>query len=301
MKVTFWGTRGSIPTPGKYTVKYGGNTPCVEVRSDDGRLLIIDAGTGICELGTQLAKSGEAIDTHILISHTHWDHIHGFPFFAPAFMPNNRFTICGPVNFDEKLETIMSRQMEYAYFPVKLADMHSHRQFVELKEGTFNVDDCFEVKAQYVNHPILTLAYRITCDGKTLVYCSDHEPFFNQFSSGNSGDVLDEQEEGLDEYIKQMNNRVINLCKDANLIIYDSQYLDDEYQTHRGWGHSTFNDACRGAISSGGERLAFFHHDPARKDANLEEIVNNIIAEYKKNHKDLPDFFAAQEELSIKL
>ncbi len=191
MKIKFWGVRGSIPVPGPSTVRYGGNTPCIEVRLNDERLIIIDAGTGIRELGLSLLPKGK-VEAIILLSHTHWDHIHGFPFFVPAFIPGNKLTIYGPVNYNEKLEEIVAGQMKYSYFPVKLEWIGADKKFVDLKEGIYEIDG-IRIIAQILNHPIITMGYRIEADGKILVTEYDTEPYRNIFE--DKGGFFDDDED----------------------------------------------------------------------------------------------------------
>ena len=175
MKVRFWGTRGSIATPGPTTVRYGGNTSCVEVRSDSGEVILIDCGTGAHALGQALKEQAKTCSGHILISHTHWDHIQGLPFFAPLFAPGNVWHVYGPRGLGESLRDVLAGQMEYAYFPVALNSFAAEVHFHEVVEGGFQIGDV-RIATHYLNHPALTVGYRIEADGATLVYASDHEP-----------------------------------------------------------------------------------------------------------------------------
>src|SRR5215831_19608338 len=163
MRICFWGTRGSIPTPGNRTAIYGGNTSCVEVRTADNTLIILDCGTGIRELGLDILRSGRARQRiHLLIGHTHWDHIQGFPFFTPAFLRGTELNIYAPSGFQSSLEHSLSGQMQYSYLPVKLQDLSSRIHFTDLEEGFFRIGDIL-VQTQYLNHTAPTIAYRITC------------------------------------------------------------------------------------------------------------------------------------------
>ena len=213
MKVTFWGTRGSIAKAGHSTLRFGGNTSCVSVRSDAGTQIVIDCGTGAHGLGQELVAEagGAAIDGHILISHTHWDHIQGLPFFAPLFQAGNRWELYGPSGLDGSLSEILAGQMEYRYFPVAIdqlsADVHHH----DLVEGTFDIHDV-RVDTQYLNHPALTLGYRLEVDGATVVYASDHEPHDQSLASG--GDVTQNRHD-------EAHARFV---AGADLLIHDAQY-----------------------------------------------------------------------------
>jgi len=318
MKVKFWGVRGSIPTPGPSTVRYGGNTPCIEIlpKGDGGPLFIIDCGTGIRELGLDLMGRGLPIHANIFLSHTHWDHIHGFPFFVPAFIPGNKFVIHGPVNFNERLEDIVSGQMKYSYFPVKLDHMAADIKFVELKESTFEIEGV-KVTTQYLNHPILVLGYRFEYDGRVMVTEYDTEPYQNMFQGDDDDDMddllfggsqEDEEEEHIidqeahdeaDPIVSEMNQRVVDFAKDADLVVFDAQYTAAEYPSKVGWGHSTVDDAIRIATQGNAKRLALFHHDPTRPDNALDEIEEYCAGELLRLKRPDIMMFAARERLEL--
>src|SRR5262249_47659982 len=181
MHVRFWGTRGSIPTPGHRTALYGGNTSCVEVRTRDGTQLILDCGTGIRLLGLEMLRRPSPQRIHLLIGHTHWDHIQGFPFFTPAFVPSTELNIYGSAPFSPKFGKLLCGQMQYSYCPVKLQDVTSRIHYTELEEGFFRIGEIL-VETQYLNHTAPTIGFRISADGATVAYITDHEPFWN--SSG---------------------------------------------------------------------------------------------------------------------
>src|SRR2546427_5169689 len=176
--VRFWGTRGSIAVPGEQTTKFGGNTACVEVRTDDGTIIVLDCGTGVRELGHHLLQAAsQPLRLHLFIGHTHWDHIQGFPFFGPAFLPHTELNIYAPVGFHRRLEDAIAGQMQYSYFPVKLHDLRSRIHFTELDEGFFRIGEVL-VQTQHLNHTAPTLAYRISSHETTLAYVTDHEPYW---------------------------------------------------------------------------------------------------------------------------
>jgi diguanylate cyclase (GGDEF)-like protein len=257
MRVRFWGTRGSIAAPGPKTARYGGNTSCVEVRAADGTVIILDCGTGARELGLHLAQTmARPMRLHLFIGHTHWDHIQGFPFFVPAFLPGSELNIYAPFGFQRGLEEAMAGQMEYSYFPVKMRDLRSRIHFTELDEGFFRVGDVL-VETQFMNHTAPSVAYRMTSDGATVVYATDHEPFWNV-----SGRVS--QHPG--------DERHITFLRGANLVIHDAQYTGDEYRDKVGWGHSSVEYAVDVALAAGVERLVLFHHDPAHDDETMEQM-----------------------------
>jgi len=248
MRIRFWGTRGSIPTPGQRTVRYGGNTACVEVRDDAGALLVLDAGTGLRELGLALAQNGsQPLALDLLISHLHWDHIQGIPFFRPAYDPKNELRVRGPHQQDRHLKDLLGLGMDDPFFPVDLDALPAKMSIDEIAEGNEQRVGGFKVRAARIFHPAPSLAYRIEADGRALVYATDTEDPF----SGKE-------------------NPVIGLAKDADLLIHDAQYLDDDYK--KGWGHSTVATAVDVAVRAGAKRLVLYHHDPDRSDDALDKI-----------------------------
>jgi len=285
MQVRFWGTRGSIAAPGPSTARFGGNTSCVEVRASDGTVIILDCGTGARELGLHLAQTmPQPIRLHLFIGHTHWDHIQGFPFFVPAFLPGSELNIYAPLGFQRGLEEAMAGQMEYSYFPVKMRDLRSRIHFTELDEGFFRVGGVL-VETQFLNHTAPTIAYRMTSDGATIAYATDHEPFWNA-----SGRVS--QHPG--------DERHIAFLKGANLVIHDAQYTDAEYRDKVGWGHSSIDYAVDVALAAGVERLVLFHHDPAHDDAMMERMEAMARAHVGQRGQAL-DVLAAREGLELEV
>jgi phosphoribosyl 1,2-cyclic phosphodiesterase len=267
--VRFWGTRGSIATPGPSTVKYGGNTACTEVRCD-GQLLIFDAGTGIRLLGLALLREfhQQPIKGHLFVGHTHWDHIQGFPFFAPAFMFGNEFTIYSLHGAEKPLEKIFRGQMDTDYFPVRLNDLRAKLTFCEL-ESTIHLGEA-EVSYVFLNHPGLAVGFRVNFAGRSLVYMSDHEPYGRLASNGGG--------------LNAMDHEVAQFADGADLFICEAQYTEEEYQQKKGWGHSTFMDAVERAAEANVKKLVIFHHDPAHDDAFLDEVLHGCertIAERK--------------------
>ena len=281
MEVRFWGTRGSIPTPGPNTARFGGNTSCVELRIPDGTVILLDCGTGARLLGQKLLQEGIR-RIHLLIGHTHWDHIHGFPFFTPAALPESELNIYAPVGFQQSLEDALAGQMQYSYFPVKLDDLSGRIHFTELEEGLFRIGDVL-VETQYLNHTAPTIAYRINHGGATVAYVTDHEPFWT--SSGNPFQHPGDQ-------------RHVEFLKDADLIIHDAQYTEDEYRTKRGWGHSTVDYATDVAIASKARQLALFHHDPAHDDDAVAQLEEYARARVRAAGSPL-QVFAAAEGLTL--
>lgn len=280
MKLRFWGVRGSIPTPGKHTVRYGGNTPCAELRLDDDELIILDAGTGIRNFGDQLINNGESINAFLLITHPHWDHIQGFPFFKPAFISGNELTIVGTERPDKSLSEIISEQMNRIYFPVQLQDLKAKINFVPVKEeGEMKVFGA-KVRILYVNHPGFTVGYRIEDKGKTLVYISDNEPFDRSVSPSltNFESIVREKYTTNDE---DPNQRVIEFCRDADVLIHDATYTPEEYIDRVGWGHSHYLFALRIAAEANVKRLFLFHHDQNHSDDKVDDILRKCKKEVK--------------------
>ena len=260
MRVRFWGTRGSIATPGPGTVRYGGNTSCVEVRSAAGTLVLLDCGTGARGLGeTLMASDPRRLHGHILIGHTHWDHIQGLPFFAPLFVQGNEWDIYAPRGLEKSLHETLAGQMQYTYFPITLEQLSARIRYHDVVEGIFDVGD-IRVTAQYLNHPALTLGYRLEADGVAVVYACDHEPHARHLAAG-SGDLT------------ERDRRHVAFLAGADLVIHDAQYTASEYESKRGWGHSTVEYAVEACRSAGVRRVALTHHDPARDDDAIDRIV----------------------------
>ena len=271
MHVQFWGTRGSIATPGPQTVRYGGNTSCVSVRTSHGTQLVFDAGTGIRALGDALVAQGTAQQRgHILIGHTHWDHIQGFPFFAPLFGAANTWDVYAPRGFGTSLQETLAGQMQYAYFPINLDDMGARLRCHDLVEGAFMIDEA-RVTTIYLNHAALTLGYRVEVDGVVVVYATDHE--CHSRTAGRLGKPLGQV---LGEALGDLHpgdRRHGEFIAGADLLIHDTQYTDAEYSSHVGWGHSPMEYVVDLAMASGVRRLALFHHDPSHDDAAMDTMV----------------------------
>lgn len=262
MRIRFWGTRGSIATPGPSTLRYGGNTSCVEVRTNDGTLIVLDCGTGANRLGKALAKTGEGSRGNLLITHTHWDHIQGFPFFAPLRMPTSEWDIYGPRGVGSSLRETLAGQMNYTYFPVDLVGLDARVNYRELIDGAFELGDV-RVEARYLNHPAVTLGYRLEADGVVVVYATDHEPHSYQRALGEQTTGLAREDDAHAAFLEG-----------ADLVIHDTQYTADEYPERVGWGHSTVEYVVDSTRDKGIGRLALFHHDPMRDDQGIDRLVN---------------------------
>jgi len=276
LSVRIWGDRGSIPCPGKNTVVYGGNTSCLEIRAGE-KLVIVDLGTGIKPLGDWLMandfKKGP-IDTDIFITHTHWDHIMGFPMFTPIFIPTSRLRIRGPVSYEnETLEQIIGAQLTYRYWPIRINELSAQIEYSQIRETTLDLGDGLGVTTKYLNHPILCLGYRFEYEGKSIVTAYDNEPFRNLFPTDPSDPNYDEDAalEG-EAAVREENEKLLQFFRNADVLIHDTQYTAEEYGKHLGWGHTSFERAINNANKAGVKKLVMFHHDPNRTDEQLEKL-----------------------------
>ena len=285
-RLRFWGTRGSIPSPGPTTVRYGGNTPSIEVRTPTGSLVLLDAGTGIRELGRALITraSGSPITGDIFLTHAHWDHIQGIPFFAPAFQRGNRFTIWGAKSLAASIRRVVRDQMSPVVFPVAFEELAATFDFRELSDERHNSDG-FDVRAFAVRHPGGALGYRFagrTADGRSrdsaFVYISD-----NELRAGDPSAASDRWRTKLVEFIRG-----------SRVLIHDATYTEEEYETHRGWGHSTYGDAVALALESGVETLVLFHHSPDRSDDELDARLADCRAATARSGRTLRIIAAAE-------
>jgi len=296
-KVIFWGVRGSIPCPGPKTAKYGGNTSSIQIKTDLDYQIIIDAGSGIRNLGMSLMGDPEVkkpLDIYLFFTHTHWDHIMGFPFFTPIYIPNAKVSIFGPVSFeDEPLEKVIGGQLTYRYFPIRQDELRSSIKYQPLKEGSMQLPGGMIVSYKFLNHPVLCLGYRFEYKGKIFCTCFDHEPFRNLFE----GDPINEEEGKL--AADENNAKITAFFSNSDLLVHDSQYTTEEYnQKYIGWGHSTYKYAITQALKGNVKKLALFHHDPERSDSQLDKIKNVFMDRYKNNNLDV---FPAYEKLEVEL
>ena len=287
MRVSFWGTRGSIPKPGPSTVRFGGNTSCVEARSASGNMVILDCGTGAHELGQVLVESGpQPLRGHILITHTHWDHIQGIPFFEPLFVPGNEWDIYAPRGLVSSLRESLAGQMQYTYFPVTLEELGATIRYHDLVEGVFDIGD-IKVRTRYMNHPALTLGYRLEADGVSVVYACDHEPHSRQYALGTG--TMSEQD-----------RRHIDFIRGADLVIHDAQYTATEYANKIGWGHTPVDCAVDMCRTAGVRRLALTHHDPLRDDDSVDHVCEDVRTGLPRAERPL-EVFAAAEGMVVEL
>jgi len=275
--VKIWGDRGSMPTPGPETVEFGGNTSCIEVRCGK-RLIIIDAGSGIRQLGDSLMRTDfpkGPISADIFITHTHWDHIMGFPMFTPIYVPGTELRIRGPITYEEDpLEKVIGSQLSYRYWPVRQEELAAKITYEQIKEATFDLGDGIWLTTKYLNHPILCLGYRFEYRGRSFVTLYDNEPFRNVFPTDPADPQYEEvyAREG-EEAAREQNEKIQGFMAGADLLVHDTQYTAKEYVSGKvGWGHSSFEHAINSAHRAGVKRLLLFHHDPNRADTELQEL-----------------------------
>lgn len=266
-KVKFWGVRGSIASPGPATVYYGGNTSCIEVRAD-GELIVLDAGTGIRPLGLALAQEFGDTPMHVtlLLTHTHWDHIQGFPFFVPAYNPRNTVRILGYEGARQGLAATLGTQMESPYFPVGMKELPGNITIEELREMEFSVGSV-QVRAMFVNHPGICVGYRLETRGGDVVFIPDIEPFWGMRNKPGAQDTR------TLELAEQHDAKLMEFISDADVLIMDAQYDRDEYEQRVGWGHACIDDVAGKAVQAGVKKLFLFHHDPTHDDEWISQML----------------------------
>lgn len=290
MKVKFWGVRGSIASPGPHTVRYGGNTTCIEVRTDANELIILDAGTGIFPL-SQTLLAELPVQANVLITHSHWDHIQGLPFFIPNFIPGNLLRLHGafdPVS-GKGVEQVMSVQLQYSYFPVREAEMKARIEYVTLApEQTIRIGSA-TITPYLLNHPVINFGYRIEANGKSVFFTGDHEPPYNIYEPGDAEfaeyqGFVDEKEAAIQAAIRGV-----------DVLIADTSYTAEEYPAKKGWGHGTFDSSIRAARQAGAKVLYCTHHEPTRSDDALEAVFAQALADNPAPPGDRLDIRLARE------
>ncbi|HMJ06358.1 MAG TPA: MBL fold metallo-hydrolase, partial [Chthoniobacterales bacterium] len=281
----FWGVRGSIPTPGHETAAFGGNTSCVEMRVGDD-VIILDAGSGIRGLGKALMREskGEPMNIAMLVTHTHWDHIQGFPFFIPAYNPKVNVRILGYEGAVHGLRGALFEQMQSAFFPIGLNQMASHVTFEELEDMQFDLGAA-KVRTIFSNHPGICLGYRLSTAKGDVVYMPDHEAY-ERHEVERQKTAGETSQPGLD-YARSQDEKVIEFLRAADVMIADSQYDRVEYPTRLGWGHTCADDTVDLAIRAQVKQLFLFHHDPDHDDAKIEAMAAEGQARAKEQGSDL--------------
>ncbi|MBI1174633.1 MAG: MBL fold metallo-hydrolase [Sideroxydans sp.] len=286
MKVKFWGVRGSIASPGPSTARYGGNTTCIEVRTDENDLIILDGGTGIFPLAQSLLAE-MPVTAHIFNTHSHWDHIQGLPFFTPIFIPGNLVRLHGAYNpvSGQGPEQILTTQMQYSYFPVREAEIRSRTEYITIMPNEQVTAGSATITPTLLSHPVVNFGYRIDCDGKSVFFTGDHEPYSN---------IYEPEDHGYAEYqslIEEQQQSIVEAIRGVDVLIADSSYTIEEYPSKKGWGHGTFDSCIQLALEAGVKVLYCTHHEPTRSDDELERVFAEAVARYPE----------AQDKLDIRL
>ena len=289
MKVRFWGVRGSIASPGPKTVRYGGNTTCIEIRTDNNELIIIDAGTGIFPL-SQTLLAELPVTANVLISHSHWDHIQGLPFFIPNFIPGNTLRLHGafdPVS-GKGIEQVMAVQLQYSYFPVREAEMKANIEYVTLlPEQPIHIGSA-TVTPYLMNHPVIDFGYRIESHGKSVFFTGDHEPPANIYEPSDA-DYAEYQ-----SFVDEKAGGIRKAMQGVDVLIADCSYTEQEYLTKKGWGHGTFHTSIQYAKEAGAKVLFCTHHEPTRSDDALDDVFRAVLNDHPPQAGD-PEYRLAKE------
>jgi len=275
MKFKFWGTRGSIPTPGENTLKYGGNTTCIEIISDNDDIIILDAGTGIHALAQELLLQ-MPVKAHILISHTHWDHIQGLPFCTPIYIPGNEFTIYGgkDVVTGMGIERALQVQLQQAYFPIKENELKAKVSYQNIQPTVPFAVAGATVTPVLLNHPVVNFGYRIDCDEKSLFFTGDYEQEFNIY------EPEDDKFMAFQQIIDATLDSLIDVIQGVDALIMDSSFTAEEYNNKKNWGHGSYDAAIELAKKAKVKRLFLTHHEPTRTDAELDIIYIDLLKRY---------------------
>ena len=289
MKVRFWGVRGSIASPGPSTVRYGGNTTCIEIRTDNNELIILDAGTGIFPL-SQTLLAELPMTANVLITHSHWDHIQGLPFFIPNFIPGNTLRLHGafdPVS-GKGVEQVMSVQLQYSYFPVREAEMKARIEYITLApEQSIQIGSA-TVTPFLMNHPVIDFGYRIEANGKSVFFTGDHEPPINIYGPGDEDYAL------YQTFVDEKAASIRRAMQGVDVLIADCSYTEQEYPAKKGWGHGSFHTSIQYAREAGAKVLFCTHHEPTRSDDALEAAFAQVLTAHPQQAGD-PECRLARE------
>ncbi len=286
MYFRFWGTRGSIPVPGSTTIKYGGNTPCIELRTEKNNLIILDAGSGLREFGKVLAKTGKDKKIDIFVSHYHWDHIQGIPFFLPLYKEGNEITFYGETSDGKRVEQILSDQMAFNYFPIKIGEMSAHTAFKEINpDCTYKLDN-LKIETFRANHSSPTISFKITEGNRCLVYMTDNELKLKDSGHNTAADIL------------ELNRDMVNFVSGCDYLIHDSMYDESSVITKKGWGHSCNVTLAYFSILAKVKNIILFHYNPDFTDAKIDEQLKDTLAVFMKEKSSI-NCIASHEGLSI--
>lgn len=295
----FWGVRGSYAAPYNSHMQVGGNTSCIEICADN-HTLICDAGTGIIPLGNRLMKSKQNRELFIVLSHYHWDHINGLPFFVPAFSPDWKISILGPGDSPEDVAQAVGSQMKSPYFPVGTENWRARIEYKTYPKHRFEFGP-LTVRYQSVHHPGLTYGYQISVGGRIITYIPDNECMFMEKTLIQKGSKLNDEEKTYYDLMKDEEyESELELSRGADILIHDSQYTFNEYEQKQGWGHSCYLDTVQSALDANVKLLFLFHHDPAHDDKFMEEIRKDAEAIVQMSEKDMR-CFVAREGMRIKI
>ncbi|HLY64032.1 MAG TPA: MBL fold metallo-hydrolase [Chloroflexota bacterium] len=291
MEITFWGTRGSIASPGAETLHYGGNTSCVSLLAG-GKTFVFDCGTGARRLGTALLEQHRhGLEVNLFISHCHWDHIQGFPFFAPLFVAGTSCNVFAPHEHNQRLHNTMAGQMQYRYFPVELDHLGANVRYQELREDAFKIGDV-RISTRYLNHTTVTMAYRLDYGGRSFVYATDTEPYAAQPRAWADPDKR--------RFIHSQDEELAQFFLGADVLVMDSQYTPEEYPAKASWGHGTYQYALDLAMTAGVKTLVLYHHDPIRTDLAMEALLRTCWQRVASARSELV-VTAAAEGMSMAL
>ncbi|MDR3625689.1 MAG: MBL fold metallo-hydrolase [Ignavibacteriaceae bacterium] len=289
MFLRFWGTRGSIPVPGKSTLKYGGNTPCVELRTSDNQLIILDAGSGLRELGKSLVQNGGDKSIHIFISHYHWDHIQGIPFFMPLYEKGKDITFYGEGCSNKKVKEILGYQMTANYFPINLDEAGSKTKFIEIKTDSVYQIGNVKVETRRANHSSPTISYKFTEGNKKIVYMTDNELHAHDSQDDISGVKI------LDKY-----KELVEFCSDCDYLIHDSMYDEISVLNKKGWGHTGNITLAYFSILAKVKNLVLFHYNPDYCDEKIDDLLKETLSVLNSENSTI-NCVASKEGMCIEL